>query len=76
MNDSVNKPEHYTYGKIEVIDFIEQVVEYHPPHLGFHIGNVIKYLARAPFKEDYLENLKKAKWYLDRAIKKESKSND
>ncbi len=73
MNDAINKPKHYTYGNIEIIDFIEQVVKYHPSHLGFHIGNVIKYLSRAPFKEDYLENLKKAKWYLDRVIEKESK---
>lgn len=69
----INKPVHYTYGEIEVIDFIEQITKYYPTTLGFSIGNVIKYLARAPFKGDVLENLKKAKWYLDRAIEKESK---
>ena len=64
MNDVVNHPSHYTDGKIEVIDFIEE------KKLNFHRGNAVKYISRAwkkdPTKE--IEDLKKAVWYLDREI--------
>lgn len=60
--DAVNHPSHYTRGKIEVIDFIED------QQLPYHLGNVIKYIARAGYKGDKLEDLKKARWYLDRYI--------
>lgn len=63
-NDPVNHPSHYTDGKIEVIDFIED------KKLGFCLGNAVKYIARAgkkdPSKE--VEDLKKAAWYVDRRI--------
>lgn len=63
--DPVNHPSHYTDGKIEVIDFIED------KKLGFCRGNAIKYISRAgkkdPTKE--VEDLKKAKWYIERRIK-------
>lgn len=61
--DVINHPSHYTRGKIEVIDFIED------QQLPYHLGNVIKYIARAGYKVDKLEDLKKARWYLDRYIK-------
>ena len=61
-HDAVNHPSHYTRGKIEVIDFIED------QQLPYHLGNVIKYIARAGYKGDKLEDLKKAQWYLDRYI--------
>lgn len=63
-NDPVNNPSHYTDGKIEVIDFIED------KQLGFHLGNCVKYISRAgkKNKSKYLEDLKKARWYLDRKI--------
>lgn len=61
-HDAVNHPSHYTRGKIEVIDFIED------QQLPYHLGNVIKYIARAGHKGDKLEDLKKARWYLDRYI--------
>lgn len=60
--DVINHPSHYTRGKIEVIDFIED------QRLPYHLGNVIKYIARAGYKGDKLEDLKKARWYLDRYI--------
>lgn len=64
--DPVNRPSHYTSGKIEVIDFIED------QQLGYHLGNVVKYVARAgkkdPSKE--VQDLEKARWYLDRLINK------
>lgn len=63
--DPVNRPSHYTDGKIEVIDYIED------KKLGFCLGNAIKYISRAgkkdPTKE--IEDLKKAKWYIERRIK-------
>ena len=43
--DVVNKPKHYTYGDIEVIDYIEQVTKNYKPELAFAIGNAIKYLS-------------------------------
>ena len=64
-SDPVNRPAHYTDGKIEVIDFIED------KKLGFCLGNAIKYISRAgkkdPSKE--IEDLNKAKWYIERRIK-------
>ena len=62
QEDVINHPSHYTRGKIEVIDFIED------QQLPYHLGNVIKYIARAGHKGDKLEDLKKARWYLDRYI--------
>lgn len=64
-NDIVNRPAHYTDGKIEVIEYIED------KKLGFCLGNAIKYISRAgkkdPSKE--IEDLQKAKWYIERRIK-------
>lgn len=68
MSDPVNHPPHYTAGSIEVIDFIEQVVKLYPPEIGYHVGNSLKYQSRAPLKEHILRDLKKSRWYLDRAI--------
>lgn len=64
MNDVVNHPAHYTDGKIEVIDFIED------KGLNFHRGNAVKYIARAGKKdpEKEVEDLRKAVWYLNREI--------
>jgi len=61
-DDKVNSPSHYKVGGIETIDFIEA------KQLDYHLGNVVKYISRAEFKDTKLENLKKAQWYLDRAI--------
>lgn len=64
-HDAVNRPAHYTDGKIEVIDYIED------KKLGFCLGNAVKYISRAgkkdPTKE--VEDLKKAVWYIERRIK-------
>lgn len=66
MNDIVNHPSHYTDGKIEVIEFIED------KNLNYHKGNAIKYICRAgkkdPTKE--IEDLKKAEWYIHREIQR------
>lgn len=69
FNDIINKPSHYTYGKIEIIEIVEQVTATYPTNIAFSIGNALKYICRAPFKNG-VEDLKKAVWYLDRAIKK------
>jgi len=63
-HDPVEHPRHYTFGGIEVIDAIEAW------SLGFHLGNVVKYVARAAHKGSYLEDLRKARWYLDREIER------
>ena len=60
--DSVNHPPHYTQGKIEVIDFLED------QKLGFHESSAVKYVARARYKGNELGDLKKAAWYLNRKI--------
>ncbi|ANS05687.1 hypothetical protein [uncultured Mediterranean phage] len=63
---AVHHPSHYTFGKFEVIEVLEDW------KLGFHLGNVVKYIARAGRKEPgkMTEDLKKARWYLDRYIDK------
>ena len=60
--DMVNHPPHYTKGGIETIDFIEA------KQLPYNLGNVIKYITRADHKGNRLEDLQKARWYLDREI--------
>ncbi len=62
VKEMVDHPSHYNQGKIEVIDAIEDW------DLNFCEGNVIKYVARHRHKNVPLEDLKKAKWYLDRLI--------
>ena len=60
--DMVNHPPHYKIGGIEVIDFIEA------KGFGYNLGNVVKYIARAGKKGSTLEDLQKARWYLNREI--------
>jgi hypothetical protein len=67
----VNHPKHYNHGKIEVIDVIEDW------GLDFLLGNVVKYVGRSgkKTKSSELEDLSKAKWYLDRKISSLSKKS-
>ena len=68
--DVVNRPAHYAYSKIEVIDYIED------KKLGFCLGNAVKYISRAGKKKDNgrdivdkeIEDLQKAIWYINRRI--------
>lgn len=69
LDDKVNHPSHYTYGDMEIIDFIEQVTKDYKPELAFAIGNAIKYISRANRKNGK-EDLDKARWYLNRAFEK------
>ena len=64
--NKVNHPEHYG-GKDNQYEAIKVIEAW---GLGFCLGNVIKYISRAGKKDDILQDLKKAKWYLDREIKK------
>ena len=61
MEEQVNHPSHYQQG-IEPIEVIESW------DLNFNLGNVIKYTLRAPYKENMIQDLEKAKWYLEREI--------
>lgn len=63
-NDPINHPAHYTTGKIEVIDYIED------QKLPYHLGNAVKYISRAgkKDKDKTVEDLKKAVWYIERYI--------
>lgn len=70
MTDNVNHPQHYTRGKIETIEVIDQITSGYPENLVNAIGRTVKYLDRAPFKNNTLEDLKKARWYLNCAIDK------
>ncbi|MBI5449356.1 DUF3310 domain-containing protein [Candidatus Gottesmanbacteria bacterium] len=60
--DLINHPPHYTKGKIEVIDFIAD------QQMGYLDGNIIKYVARYRHKGSAVDDLKKAKWYLEKLI--------
>jgi len=61
--DSVVHPAHYTFGRFEVIDVLEDWFPKDP--LLFNVG---KYIARAAHKGRELEDLKKARFYLERRI--------
>lgn len=68
MTEKINHPRHYQMGGIEVID----AVEAWGFGEGFNRGNAIKYIARAGRKapETEIEDLKKARWYIDREIQR------
>lgn len=61
---SHTNPEHYQVGNIEPIDVIEDW------ELGFHLGNVVKYVARYRHRGTPIQDLEKARWYLDRKIER------
>lgn len=68
-SDRVNSPSHYTSGKTEVIDIIEDAVKDAPSVIfGMLQGQVLKYVLRVWLKDNPLEDMKKARWYLDRLI--------
>ena len=60
-NGNVSHPSHYNQG-IEAIDIIESW------DLNFSLGNAIKYILRSPYKGKQIEDLEKARWYIDREI--------
>jgi hypothetical protein len=69
--DPVDHPEHYTAGKVEVIDILEQAVQDAPdPISGGLLWQTLKYLLRLWYKGNMLQDAKKARWYLNRLIER------
>jgi hypothetical protein len=66
-NEQVNHPKHYTShpSGVECIQITE--------HMGFNLGNAIKYVWRADEKNNAIEDLRKAVWYINREIAKRIK---
>jgi hypothetical protein len=67
-NDPVNHPKHYTDhpSGVECIQITE--------HMGFNLGNALKYIWRCDLKQDAIEDLEKAKWYIERELTKRRKA--
>lgn len=68
--DAVNHPPHYNGhpSGVECIDVVE--------HMGFNLGNAIKYVWRCDGKGDAIKDLKKARWYIEREIAKREKAQE
>lgn len=66
MSDNVNHPSHYNTGSIEVINYIEDKLDYNE-FTGYLTGNIIKYISRYKHKNG-IEDLQKAEWYLNYLI--------
>jgi hypothetical protein len=64
VSDNVNHPRHYTEhpSGVECIQITE--------HMGFNLGNAVKYIWRADLKGNQVEDLKKAIWYINREIQR------
>lgn len=64
MSDNVNHPKHYTEhpSGVECIQITE--------HMGFNLGNAMKYIWRADLKGNQIEDLEKALWYINREIQR------
>ena len=68
MSDIINNPPHYGDGSIECIEYMKDNMDF-MMFMGYLEGNTKKYLHRYRHKGKPLEDLKKAKWYLNRLIK-------
>ena len=62
--EMIDHPSHYNQGKYEAIDVIEDW------KLNFNLGNTVKYISRAGHKDNIIQDLKKASWYLNREIER------
>ncbi len=69
-HDPVNNPSHYASGGIECIEAIKASMS-HEAFLGYLKGNVQKYMWRYEKKVNPAEDLRKARWYLDRLIEEQ-----
>jgi len=67
MSEAVNHPKHYVShpSGIECIQITE--------HMGFSLGNAVKYIWRADLKNDAIEDLEKSVWYIQREIERRKK---
>jgi hypothetical protein len=68
MSDPVNHPDHYNAhpSGVECIAITE--------HMGFCLGNAVKYIWRADSKGNAIEDLRKAAWYVNREIERREKA--
>ena len=68
MHDPVNHPKHYTEhpSGVECIQITE--------HMDFNLGNALKYIWRCDLKKDAVEDLRKARWYIEREIAKRTET--
>jgi len=72
VKDMVNNPPHYTRGSIEAIDYME--AKSTPEEFAGHLRlTALKYLSRTGYKDDALQDLKKAQWYVNRLVKHSEK---
>ena len=71
--DAVTKPKHYNTGGIEAIDYIKQQLG--DGFIEYCEGNTLKYLHRWRYKEHTVQDLRKARWYLDKMIEATEKVN-
>ena len=62
--EMINHPSHYNMGEYEAIDVIEDW------NLNFNLGNTVKYISRAGHKDNIVQDLKKALWYIEREIQR------
>ena len=67
VRDTVNHPPHYNNGGMECIDYIKQVLTLEE-FKGYCHGNLIKYQHRHEYKNSPIEDMEKAKWYLEKMI--------
>ena len=74
IDNPVDHPSHYTSGNIECIDAIEESMSY-DSFCGYLKGNILKYLWRYQLKNNPVQDLKKARWYLDLLISITIKNN-
>lgn len=70
QHDPVNHPSHYADGKVECIDALEAALG-PVAFKGYLRGNAMKYMWRAGKKDDTVQDLKKAVWYISKLIKAE-----
>lgn len=66
--DMINHPPHYTKGRFETIEVIEDVCQFYPGEQAYGVGNILRYISRAPHKEAKLKDLKKAQFYMNRLV--------
>jgi hypothetical protein len=67
VKDLVNNPPHYTHGGIETIDYMEAKAT--PEEFAGHLRlTALKYLSRTGYKDNALQDLKKAQWYVNRLV--------
>ena len=73
--NKITSPKHYTEGPIECIDAINGMTDQNPEN-AYHRGSILKYLWRCFDKGDALNDLKKARWFINDLIERLEKTGD